>query len=106
MDIKDKISKLVPEVEFKEQGDLIAVIPAASFHQVAEALRYDKEDAFDYPISFNGKVRFKLQMPLTATNADIEAAVKAAPEAAKWTEGKTIRKIIIVPKKIVNIVIG
>ena len=48
MDIKDKISKLVPEVEFKEQGDLIAVIPAASFHQVAEALRYDKEDAFDY----------------------------------------------------------
>ena len=68
--------------------------------------KYLTEDAFDYPISFNGKVRFKLQMPLTATNADIEAAVKAAPEAAKWTEGKTIRKIIIVPKKIVNIVIG
>ena len=43
---------------------------------------------------------------MTATNADIEAAVKAAPEAAKWTEGKTIRKIIIVPKKIVNIVLG
>ena len=68
--------------------------------------KYLTEDAFDYPVSFNGKVRFKLQMPLTATNADIEAAVKAAPEAAKWTEGKTIRKIIIVPKKIVNIVIG
>lgn len=48
MDIKDKISKLVPKVEFKEQGDLIAVIPSASFHQVAEALRYDKDDAFDY----------------------------------------------------------
>ena len=64
------------------------------------------EDAFEYPVSFNGKVRFKLSMPLTATNADIEAAVKAAPEPTKWLEGKEIKKMIIVPKKIVNIVIG
>ena len=64
------------------------------------------EDAFEYPVSFNGKVRFKLSMPLTATNADIEAAVKAAPESTKWLEGKEINKMIIVPKKIVNIVIG
>ena len=64
------------------------------------------EDAFEYRVSFNGKVRFKLSMPLTATNADIEAAVKAAPESTKWLEGKEIKKMIIVPKKIVNIVIG
>ena len=64
------------------------------------------EDAFEYPVSFNGKVRFKLSMPLTATNADIEAAVKAAAESTKWLEGKEIKKMIIVPKKIVNIVIG
>ena len=64
------------------------------------------EDAFEYTVSFNGKVRFKLSMPLTATNADIEAAVKAAPESTKWLEGKEIKKMIIVPKKIVNIVIG
>ncbi len=64
------------------------------------------EDDFEYPVSFNGKVRFKLSMPLTATNADIEAAVKAAPESTKWLEGKEIKKMIIVPKKIVNIVIG
>ena len=64
------------------------------------------EDAFEYPVSFNGKVRFKLSMPLTATNADIEAADKAAPESTKWLEGKEIKKMIIVPKKIVNIVIG
>ena len=64
------------------------------------------EDTFEYPVSFNGKVRFKLSMPLTATNADIEAAVKAAPESTKWLEGKEIKKMIIVPKKIVNIVIG
>ena len=68
--------------------------------------KYLTEDSFEYPVSFNGKVRFKLPMPLSATNADIEAAVKAAPEAAKWLEGKEIRKMIIVPKKIVNIVLG
>ena len=64
------------------------------------------EDTFEYPVSFNGKVRFKLSMPLTATNADIEAAVKAAPESTKWLEEKEIRKMIIVPKKIVNVVMG
>lgn len=64
------------------------------------------EDAFDYPVSFNGKTRFKITMPTTATNSDIETAVKAAPEAAKWLEGKEIKKIIIVPQKIVNVVIG
>ncbi len=64
------------------------------------------EDTFEYPVSFNGKVRFKLSMPLTATNADIESAVKAAPESTKWLEGKEIKKMIIVPKKIVNVVIG
>lgn len=48
MNIKDKISKIVPEVTFTEQVDLIAIVPAASFRKVAEALRYDKEDAMDY----------------------------------------------------------
>ncbi len=48
MDIKNKISNIVPNVEFKEQGDLIAVVEADSLHKVAEAIRYDKEDAMDY----------------------------------------------------------
>lgn len=68
--------------------------------------KYLVEDSFEYPVSFNGKVRFKLNMPLTATHAEIEAAVKASPEAGKWIEGKEIRKMIIVPKKIVNVVVG
>ena len=63
------------------------------------------EDSFEYPVSFNGKVRFKLAMSLAASNAEIEAAVKAAPETAKYLDGKEIRKMIIVPKKIVNIVV-
>ena len=68
--------------------------------------KYLVEDSFEYPVSFNGKVRFKLPMPVDASNADIETAIKTAPEAAKWLEGKTIRKVIIVPKKIVNVVVG
>lgn len=78
-------------------------VTVASFPQWEE--KYLTEDSFEYPVSFNGKVRFKLSMPMTATNAEIEAAVKAAPEAGKWLEGKEIRKMIIVPKKIVNVVL-
>lgn len=66
--------------------------------------KYLAEDAFDYPVSFNGKVRFKLTLPLEAASADIETAVKAAPETAKYLQGKEIRKMIIVPKKIINVV--
>ncbi|MFO3728368.1 MULTISPECIES: leucine--tRNA ligase [Butyricimonas] len=68
--------------------------------------KYLVEDEFEYPVSFNGKVRFKLAMPTTATNAEIETAVKATPDFAKWMDGKEIKKMIIVPKKIVNVVIG
>lgn len=67
--------------------------------------KYLTEDSFDYPVSFNGKVRFKLNMSLAATNSDIEAAVLAAPETAKYLDGKPVKKMIIVPKKIINIVI-
>lgn len=67
--------------------------------------KYLTEDSFDYPVSFNGKVRFKLNMPLTATNPDIEAAVLAAPETAKYLDKKPVKKMIIVPKKIINIVV-
>ena len=47
-----------------------------------------------------------MTFPANATNQEIEEAVKAAPETAKWAEGKSIKKMIIVPNKIVNIVIG
>lgn len=78
-------------------------ITTAQFPQWEE--KYLVESSFEYPVSFNGKVRFKLSLALTATQPEIEAAVKASPEAAKWLEGKEIKKMIIVPKKIINIVI-
>ena len=79
-------------------------VTVATFPQWDE--QYLVEASKDYPISFNGKVRFKMTFPATATNQEIEEVVKAAPETAKWIEGKSIKKMIIVPNKIVNIVIG
>jgi leucyl-tRNA synthetase len=67
---------------------------------------YLVEKSFSYPVSFNGKMRFQLTLPLDLPADGIELAVKAAPETQKWIEGKTIRKIIVVPGKIVNIVVA
>ena len=66
---------------------------------------YLKEDSVNYTISFNGKARFTMEFPAEAINDDIQAAVLSDERALKWTEGKTPKKVIIVPKKIVNIVI-
>lgn len=66
---------------------------------------YVKENAFSYPVSFNGKMRFKLELPIDMPRDEVEKAVLAAEDAQKWIEGKTPKKIIVVPNKIVNIVI-
>lgn len=63
------------------------------------------EDNFNYPVSFNGKMRFQLELPITLSPAEVEAAVMADERTEKWLEGKAPKKVIIVPKKIVNIVI-
>ena len=65
---------------------------------------YLKEDVIKYTISFNGKARFTLDFATDATNADIEATVLADENSKKYIDGKAIKKVIIVPKKIVNIV--
>lgn len=66
---------------------------------------YLKEDVFTYSISFNGKSRFTLDFQADATREQIEAAVLAHPNSQKWIEGKSPKKIIVVPKKIVNVVV-
>jgi leucyl-tRNA synthetase len=63
------------------------------------------EDVFEYPVSFNGKVRYKLPMSVEATRAEIESAVLNHELSKKWLEEKTPKKIIVVPGKIVNVVI-
>jgi leucyl-tRNA synthetase len=63
------------------------------------------EEVFEYPVSFNGKVRFKLEMPVGSSNTEIEKAVLAHEISHKWLDGKTPKKVIVVPNKIVNVVI-
>ena len=68
---------------------------------------YLKESDYEYPVSFNGKMRFKLNLSLEITDAkEVEQMVKAHEQAQKWLEGKEIRKVIFVPKKIINVVVG
>jgi len=64
------------------------------------------EDSFTYPIAFNGKTRLTLDFPADASKEDIEAEAKSNPDVAKHLEGKTIRKVIVVPKRMVNFVVG
>ena len=66
---------------------------------------YLKENSITYSISFNGKTRFTMDFPLDATPEQIQQAVLANEKAQSYIDGKDIRKVIVVPKKIVNIVL-
>lgn len=68
--------------------------------------KYLKEDNVKYPVSFNGKVRFNIEVPAETPREEVEKIALGHEDAAKWIEGKTIRKIIVVPGKIVNVVVG
>ena len=63
------------------------------------------EDEHEYPIAINGKMRVKMSFAVDKPNAEIQAEVLANENVQKWLEGKTPKKVIVVPKKIVNIVI-
>ena len=67
---------------------------------------YLKEDSVTYAVSFNGKARFNIEVPADMSADEVQAVALANEGAAKWIDGKTIRKVIVVPKKIVNIVVG
>ena len=66
---------------------------------------YTVEDSVTYPVSFNGKTRFTVDMPKAASPAEVEQSVRALPETARYVADKTIIKVIVVPGRIVNIVL-
>jgi len=78
-------------------------ITEADFPKYEE--KYLVENTKTYPISFNGKVRFTIDLPITASKNEIEKTVMEMDKTKKWLDNKTPKKIIIVPNKIVNIVI-
>jgi leucyl-tRNA synthetase len=63
------------------------------------------ENSFEYPVSFNGKTRFKLLLPIDMTKEDVEKAIMVDDRTGKWTTGKQIKKVIVVPNKIINVVV-
>lgn len=67
--------------------------------------KFTMDNTFAYPVSFNGKMRFTLELPVEMAPAEVEKAVLAAPESQKWLNNLQPRKVIVVPRKIVNIVI-
>ena len=75
----------------------------------AEWPEYDEsalvESTVKYPVSFNGKMRFTIDAPADASKEEVEKMALTAEGAAKWLDGKTPKKVIVVPGKIVNIVV-
>ena len=63
------------------------------------------ENSHKYPVSFNGKMRFILEIPVNTSKEEIEKQVIKNEKTLKYLEGKTPKKIIVVPGKIVNIVV-
>ncbi|MBR4980555.1 MAG: leucine--tRNA ligase [Bacteroidales bacterium] len=77
-------------------------ISFASFPMYHE--EYTREDNVEYPVSFNGKTRFKLSLPKSMGKSDIEKAVLQEEQTAKYLAGNPVKKIIVVPGRIINIV--
>ncbi len=67
---------------------------------------YLKEDVFEYPVSVNGKLRFKVTLPVSMEKDEVARQVLSDERAKKWLASGTLSKIIVVPNRIVNIVIG
>jgi len=66
---------------------------------------YLVDDSVNYPVSFNGKVKFTLELAATLTPQEVEAIVRANEQTIKFLDGKDPKKVIVVPKKIVNMVV-
>lgn len=66
--------------------------------------KYLKEDSVKYPVSFNGKVRYFKELPADMDKSQVEKDVLSDGQTAKFLDGKVIKKVIVVPGKIVNIV--
>ena len=77
-------------------------ISFAAFPEYKE--EYTVENSMEYPVSFNGKLRFKITLPKSMTPAEVEAAVRADERTPKYLVSGQIRKIIVVPGKIINVV--
>ena len=66
---------------------------------------YTVEDSVTYPVQFNGKMRFTVDLPKSAAPAEVEASVRAMEQTARWVGDQAIVKVVVVPGRIINIVV-
>lgn len=83
-----------------EHTETLAYDPWPEFNE-----EFLKEDSFNYPVSFNGKMRFNIELPANMSREEIIKMVLADERAHKWIGTATPSNIIVVPNRIVNIVI-
>jgi len=67
--------------------------------------KFVKEDNVVYPVAFNGKRRFEIEVSVEASQDEVKKVALEHEKSAKWLEGKSIVKVIVVPKRMVNIVV-
>ena len=77
-------------------------VSTAVFPEYVEA--YTVEDSFEYPVSFNGKMRFKMELSKSLSPKEVEEAVRANENTSKYVGENGIKKVIVVPGKIINVV--
>ncbi len=92
----------IAEELWEKIGNDKGTISFASFPKLDESILV--ESNFEYPVSFNGKMRFKVQLPLALSAQEVEKEVMSSAEALKYLEGKDPKKVIVVPGRIVNVV--
>lgn len=99
------LSPFAPHIteELWQQAGNVESISFASFPKFEK--KYVIENTITYPVSFNGKMRFKLELPADITKEKIEEIILNHENSQKWLDGKEPRKVIFVPKKIINIVV-
>ncbi|MBO7071262.1 MAG: leucine--tRNA ligase [Bacteroidales bacterium] len=92
----------IAEELWHQLGHEDSVVYAKYPEYVAE---YTADDSVKYPVSFNGKTRFIVDVPASYSPAEVEAAVLANELTTKYVEGMTVAKVIVVPGRIVNVVL-
>lgn len=104
-DLTITLSPYAPHIaeEFWEILGMTDSVTNQNFPEVNE--NYLIEDAFSYPVSFNGKMRFKIELPISLTPEEVKEKVLAHDKTPGYLNGQEPKKIIVVPKRIVNIVI-
>ena len=95
--------KLIEATDFQQFSPRLPEQPI--FYPVLNEA-YLKEDSIEYPVSINGKKRATIKFPADMAKEDMEKAALELEVIQKWIEGKTVRKVIVVPKRMINVVVG